>query len=137
MGKGVVNPDVINLTVIASALVAAIAWNLITWWLGLPSSSSHTLVGGLVGAAVAHSGLSSVVFCRCNKNCFIYCYCTCSWYGYVIYNFRYCDLYFQKSLLLRMLISISGGFNFYLHLPLVLDMEAMMLRNQWELSGLL
>jgi inorganic phosphate transporter, PiT family len=62
MGKGVINPDVINLTVIASALVAAIAWNLVTWWLGLPSSSSHTLVGGLVGAAVASSGWSSVVY---------------------------------------------------------------------------
>lgn len=62
MGTGVINPDVINLTVIASALVAAIAWNLATWWLGLPSSSSHTLVGGLVGAAVASSGWSSVVY---------------------------------------------------------------------------
>lgn len=61
IGKGVINPDVINLTVITSALVAAIAWNLFTWWLGLPSSSSHTLVGGLVGAAVASSGWSSVV----------------------------------------------------------------------------
>ena len=61
MGKGVINPDVINLTVIASALVAAICWNLTTWWLGLPSSSSHTLVGGLVGAAVASSGWSSVI----------------------------------------------------------------------------
>lgn len=62
IGKGVVNPEVLNLTVIASALVAAITWNLLTWWLGLPSSSSHTLVGGLVGAAIAHAGISSVVF---------------------------------------------------------------------------
>jgi PiT family inorganic phosphate transporter len=62
MGKGVINPDVINLTVIASALVAAIIWNLFTWWFGLPSSSSHTLVGGLVGAAVASSGWGSVVY---------------------------------------------------------------------------
>lgn len=61
MGKGVVNPDVINLTVIAAALTAAILWNLLTWYLGLPSSSSHTLVGGLVGATVASAGWSSVV----------------------------------------------------------------------------
>lgn len=61
MGKGVVDPDVINLNVIGAALVAAIIWNLITWWWGLPSSSSHTLVGGLVGAAVANSGPSSVI----------------------------------------------------------------------------
>jgi PiT family inorganic phosphate transporter len=61
IGKGVINIDVMNLKVIAGALVAAITWNLLTWWLGLPSSSSHTLVGGLVGAAIAHSGTSSVV----------------------------------------------------------------------------
>ncbi len=61
IGKGVVEPDVINLTVIAAALVAAISWNLFTWWLGLPSSSSHTLVGGLVGAAMASSGSGSVI----------------------------------------------------------------------------
>ena len=62
MGKGVVEPDVINLNVIGAALVAAIIWNLITWWWGLPSSSSHTLVGGLMGAAIASSGLGSVIF---------------------------------------------------------------------------
>jgi len=61
IGKGVVNPDVINLTVIAAALSAAITWNLITWWLGLPSSSSHTLVGGLAGAAWAKAGFGSIV----------------------------------------------------------------------------
>jgi PiT family inorganic phosphate transporter len=61
MGKGVINPDVINLTVIAAALFAAIAWNLLTWWYGLPSSSSHTLVGGLIGAAVASAGWGSVI----------------------------------------------------------------------------
>lgn len=62
IGKGVVDPDVLNMTVIASALVAAITWNLVTWWWGLPSSSSHTLVGGLVGASFAHSGISSIIF---------------------------------------------------------------------------
>ena len=62
IGNGVVNPDVLNMTVIASALVAAITWNLATWWLGLPSSSSHTLVGGLIGAAVTHGGTSTVIF---------------------------------------------------------------------------
>jgi inorganic phosphate transporter, PiT family len=61
IGKGVINPDVINLTVIAAALFAAITWNLLTWWHGLPSSSSHTLVGGLIGAAVASTGWSSVL----------------------------------------------------------------------------
>jgi inorganic phosphate transporter, PiT family len=61
IGKGVINPEVITLTLIASAVIAAIIWNLITWWMGLPSSSSHTLVGGLVGAATASSGIGSVI----------------------------------------------------------------------------
>lgn len=62
IGKGVINPDIINLTLISSAVTAAIIWNLFTWWYGLPSSSSHTLVGGLVGAAVASTGWSSVIY---------------------------------------------------------------------------
>lgn len=62
IGKGVVNPDIISLSVIGAALVAAIIWNLLTWWWGLPSSSSHTLVGGLVGAAIASSGFNSVIY---------------------------------------------------------------------------
>jgi PiT family inorganic phosphate transporter len=49
MGKGVINPDVVTLTVIASALTAAIIWNLLTWWWGIPSSSSHALIGGYGG----------------------------------------------------------------------------------------
>ena len=61
IGKGIVEPDVINMNVIGAALVAAITWNLLTWWWGLPSSSSHTLVGGLIGAAIASSGFESVI----------------------------------------------------------------------------
>ena len=56
IGKGVVDPGAITLAVVAAGLVGAIAWNLITWWLGLPSSSSHALIGGLAGAAVVHAG---------------------------------------------------------------------------------
>src|SRR3954464_5970228 len=50
----------INLVVILAGVIAAICWNLLTWWLGIPSSSSHTLIGGFAGAAVAHSGFSSI-----------------------------------------------------------------------------
>jgi inorganic phosphate transporter, PiT family len=62
IGNGVVDTDSLNMIVIAAALVAAITWNLLTWWWGLPSSSSHTLVGGLVGAAIANSGISAIIF---------------------------------------------------------------------------
>lgn len=51
-----VHENFINLDVIFAGLIAAIAWNLLTWWFGIPSSSSHTLLGGFIGAAVAHAG---------------------------------------------------------------------------------
>lgn len=54
-----VHTEFINLDVIFSGLMAAIAWNLLTWWLGIPSSSSHTLIGGFAGAAMAHGGLDA------------------------------------------------------------------------------
>ncbi|SOD20286.1 inorganic phosphate transporter [Pedobacter xixiisoli] len=50
----------INLTVILAGVIAAIIWNLLTWWFGIPSSSSHTLIGGFAGAAVAHAGMDVV-----------------------------------------------------------------------------
>ena len=62
IGKGVINPDIITLNLLAAAIIAAIIWNLITWYLGLPSSSSHTLVGGLVGAGIAGHGFGSVIY---------------------------------------------------------------------------
>ena len=62
MGKGVINPEIVTLELIAAAVSAAVIWNLITWWLGLPSSSSHTLVGGLIGSAVVGYGFGSVIY---------------------------------------------------------------------------
>jgi inorganic phosphate transporter, PiT family len=50
-----VNPEFVSLEVIFSGLIAAIIWNLLTWWFGIPSSSSHTLMGGFIGAAIAHA----------------------------------------------------------------------------------
>lgn len=56
IGKGIVDPKVVSLQVILAALVAAITWNLLTWWWSLPSSSSHALIGGLIGAVFAEHG---------------------------------------------------------------------------------
>jgi inorganic phosphate transporter, PiT family len=61
VGKGVVHADVIDQWVILAGLVGAIAWDLITWWWGLPTSSSHALIGGLAGAAVVKAGFGSLV----------------------------------------------------------------------------
>jgi len=60
VGKGIVHTDVVDLTVIGSGLLGAIIWNLMTWWWGIPSSSSHTMVGGFVGAAVAKAGFGAI-----------------------------------------------------------------------------
>ncbi len=60
IGHEVLNDEQIKLSVTMSALVAAIVWNLITWYLGIPSSSSHALVGGLLGAAIVESGFGVV-----------------------------------------------------------------------------
>ncbi len=60
VGKGIVDTGLIDTTTVLAALLGAIAWNLLTWWLGLPSSSSHALIGGLVGAALAQAGTDGV-----------------------------------------------------------------------------
>ena len=55
-----VHSDIVTLPVIFSGLIAAIAWNLLTWWFGIPSSSSHTLIGGFAGAGIAHAGINAI-----------------------------------------------------------------------------
>ncbi|MCL6483441.1 MAG: inorganic phosphate transporter, partial [Janthinobacterium lividum] len=61
VGKGTIDPTVIDQYVVFGALMGAIFWNLFTWYYGIPSSSSHALIGGLVGAAVAKSGTGALV----------------------------------------------------------------------------
>ena len=55
-----VHSENITLVVILAGIIAAIIWNLLTWWYGIPSSSSHTLIGGFAGAAIAHAGFGSI-----------------------------------------------------------------------------
>ena len=61
VGKGTIDPVVVDHLVIMGALIGAISWNVITWYYGIPSSSSHALIGGLVGAAVAKAGTASLI----------------------------------------------------------------------------
>jgi len=61
VGKGTIDPAVVDQYVIFGALVGAIVWNIFTWYYGIPSSSSHALIGGLVGAAVAKSGTGALI----------------------------------------------------------------------------
>lgn len=62
VGKGIVDKDAVTPQVIFGALVGAMAWNLITWWKGIPSSSSHALIGGLLGAGLMHGGTRAIVW---------------------------------------------------------------------------
>lgn len=61
VGKGIVDPRIVDAAVIFGALMGAISWNIITWVLGIPSSSSHALIGGLLGAGIAKAGLPAIV----------------------------------------------------------------------------
>ena len=61
VGKGIVEPGIVDQHVVFGALIGAIAWNVITWWYGIPSSSSHALIGGIVGATVAKAGTGPLV----------------------------------------------------------------------------
>jgi inorganic phosphate transporter, PiT family len=61
VGKGIVQPGVVDTHVVFGALIGAITWNLLTWYYGIPSSSSHALIGGIVGAAMAKSGAGSLI----------------------------------------------------------------------------
>jgi PiT family inorganic phosphate transporter len=62
IGTGIVSADIVDSRLIFAALVGAISWNLITWYYGIPSSSSHALIGGLVGGGLAKAGFSSIVW---------------------------------------------------------------------------
>src|SRR3954466_11758097 len=60
VGEGIIDTGLATETTVLAAVVGAIVWNLLTWWFGLPSSSSHALIGGLIGAALVQSGLAGV-----------------------------------------------------------------------------
>jgi PiT family inorganic phosphate transporter len=62
MGTGLISANIVDSRVVFGALMGAITWNLITWWGGLPSSSSHALIGGLIGAGTAKGGTSAIVW---------------------------------------------------------------------------
>ena len=61
VGKGIVSPDAVDNQLIFGALIGAIAWNVITWYYGLPSSSSHALIGGMIGATIAKAGIGPLL----------------------------------------------------------------------------
>ena len=107
IGKGLIHSEIVDLTLIGAGLVAAIIWNLITWWLGIPSSSSHTLVGGLVGAAIAKAGFGAVFMGEVQLLLFIFA--------------KICPPF--------VLIKISGNSNSFLPQLIAWGMGQMMLRK--------
>jgi PiT family inorganic phosphate transporter len=67
IGKGLIDKDLVTPAVVFGALVGAMFWNIVTWLKGIPSSSSHALVGGIIGAGVAHAGISGIQWTGLNK----------------------------------------------------------------------
>src|SRR5207244_3424430 len=67
LGTGIIDPGIVDPHVIFAALMGAIVWNLLTWWLGIPSSSSHALIGGLVGGGFAKAGFAALVWSGLSK----------------------------------------------------------------------
>lgn len=61
VGKGIVEPGIVDQHVVFGALIGAIVWNIVTWWYGIPSSSSHALIGGIVGSVVAKAGATALI----------------------------------------------------------------------------
>ena len=61
IAKGIIHPEIVTPDIVLAALIAAVVWNLLTWWLGLPTSSSHALIGGFVGAGIAAAGPGAVI----------------------------------------------------------------------------
>src|SRR2546425_9068239 len=61
IGSGLIDVKVVNSDIVLGGLIGAIAWNVLTWYFGIPSSSSHALIGGYAGAAVAHVGVRAIV----------------------------------------------------------------------------
>jgi PiT family inorganic phosphate transporter len=70
LGTGIIDASIVDPQIIFGALMGAIAWNLITWWAGIPSSSSHALIGGLVGAGGAKAGMHAIVWQGLSKTAF-------------------------------------------------------------------
>ncbi len=67
IGKGIISTSIVTPDIVLAALIGAVVWDLITWYLGLPSSSSHALIGGLVGAAVVKAGVGALVWSGLGK----------------------------------------------------------------------
>ncbi len=83
IGKGIVEPGVVDHHVVFGALIGAIVWNVVTWWYGIPSSSSHALIGGIVGAVIAKAGAGSLIGARhlarrCSSSSCRRCSASCS-----------------------------------------------------------
>jgi PiT family inorganic phosphate transporter len=103
IGTGIVAPHTIDAAVIFGALMGAISWNLITWWAGIPSSSSHALIGGLVGAGLAKAGSGALV-----------------WTG-LIKTISAIDLYPLTGFILALLLILSVSWIFVRTSPYAVD----------------
>src|SRR5258708_3920404 len=94
IGRGMMRVEMVTLPVILCGLAGAIAWNLFTWWFGLPTSSSHALIGGYAGAAIARSGTDVII--------------VSGWYKTIAYIFL--SPIIGMTLGLGLMVAVSWGF---------------------------
>jgi PiT family inorganic phosphate transporter len=124
-----VRPENITLTVVMAGILAAIVWNLLTWWWGIPSSSSHTLIGGFAGAGVAHAGgFDAIQFDKVMPT--VYFIVLAPVLGCLCHISSLSLLYTSvKERILLKWIGFSDAYNWFLLLRIRLDMEVMMLKK--------
>src|SRR5919109_550752 len=105
VGKGIIQPEFSTVYVILAGLIGAIIWDLITWYFGLPSSSSHALIGGLVGSALIAGGLEAIVFGGVEKTLIFMI--VSPTLGFVV-AFAFAIMYFLRSYKPRLVNGIFG-----------------------------
>ena len=130
IGKGIVDVSVIDKQVIFGTLMGAIIWDLITWWLGLPSSSSHAFIGGLIGSAIAKGGTGTLVWAGIQKTLIFIVIAPVT--GFVL-GMLLAWIVFRLFIRLPHLkwISSSGSGSLFQLPCIVWDMVATMLKKRW------
>jgi len=132
--KKMVHEDVISYSVLLSALIGAIFWNLLTWWWGIPSSSSHALLGGFAGAALVKAGVSAIDLSKMSKT-LIFIPLAPLIGMTVSYLISVAVLHICKTCRTRKSTGISEGCNWFHRPCFQLATEVMMRKKPWVLYG--
>lgn len=129
VGKGIIQPEFSTVSVILAGLTGAIVWDLITWYFGLPSSSSHALIGGLVGSALIAGGVKAIVFHGIQNTLIFMVVSPISGFAIAFAIAIVIIYFFRKSSLSR--VNMGNCKYCHLHSFLLLPMAQTMVKKQW------